>query len=131
MHRGYLAANKCEVTLAPLDYEICIDHLSEAEEAKIADADPFDLGLSLAAWFTLDLKLQASRRMADNPFAQAEIAEDLRGAASEFVVVRGLQKKLGLTDSQVRGASDAREDALAPRWRFWLTQPVEDLAKPD
>lgn len=127
MHRGFLAADQCKITLAPLDLDLCIDHIAELEQAKISNADPFELGLFLAAWLELDLKMGSDEGLPDNFIAQAQLPEDKRGAAANFTVVRGLQKKLGLTDAQVRAASGARQDIFVGRWKYWTSQ---DLAKP-
>ncbi|HEX5264230.1 MAG TPA: hypothetical protein VFW13_11920 [Phenylobacterium sp.] len=123
MHRGYLAASGCAITLEALQYAICISHVSDAEEAKISNANPFNLGLFLAAWRVLDQQVRSFASLPDNRFARAAVPESQEQAASEFVVLRGLQKRLGLSDLQVRAASGAQNDALAERWNFWLAQP--------
>ena len=116
--------------MAPLDYEVCVDQLSNDEEAKVTNADAFDLGLYLGGWRSLDLIMTSSASLPDNKFAQEKLPEARSGAASEFFVLRSLQKKLGLTDEQVRGAAEGSYVGLADRWGFWLAQPYEEMAKP-
>jgi hypothetical protein len=120
MHRGYLAANRCDITLAPLQYDICIGHVSDAEEAKISNADAFNIGLYLAAWGVMDLHMRSSASLPDNRFARADLPASQEEAAADFLILRGLQKRLGLSDQQVRGGAGALNDALADRWNYWL-----------
>jgi hypothetical protein len=129
MRRGYEAASECSIVLQALDYELCTGRIGQAESARIGDATAFKLGLSLAAWAALDLHVQTDEKLTDNPMARAELPQARRWAASEFVVVRYFQRKLNLTDVQVRSGAGGINDALKPRWDFWLAQPVEDLAK--
>jgi hypothetical protein len=129
MQRGYRAAGPCEITLAPLDYSTCIFDISGREAARIATPDPFDIGIYLAAWTRLDEHMQADASLPDNSYAAADLSGARSGAASFFVVVRNLQKKLGLTDAQVWRAADALHvEPMARRWAYWLAQPADEIA---
>ncbi|HEX3653381.1 MAG TPA: hypothetical protein VHU18_11220 [Rhizomicrobium sp.] len=122
IQRGWAAANKCDSTLGALGYGECIFKLSNEEGSRLTDAKPFTLGLMLNAWFTEDLLVGVDVKMTTNVVAQRELPEARRQAAADFVIVRELQRKIGLSDSQVCAVPISEEHGAAERWAYWLKQ---------
>src|ERR1700722_19374960 len=73
IQRGWLAVNQCDTADTPLDRETCINKIQGAEDARLMNATPFDLGVSLNSWFTQDMDAEIyQKQQATNAFARAQ-----------------------------------------------------------
>jgi hypothetical protein len=95
-----------------LKYNHCIFDVGHTADQKVADPDPFDLGLFFAAWHSLDSLFVTVLSGAPELAPSAH-----ESARSMYVVFHHLQEKLGVTDTQLLEAT-GRTSGLKPRLEF-------------
>jgi hypothetical protein len=133
MRRGWSAEAECyDVRSSPLEYGLCVSRLGDRESARIGDPTPYKLGLYLRAWASMDLRFRSDGELAaSNAFAAADLPGARRECASDALVARGLQKRLGLTDAQLMSATGYKSvEDIAARWAYWTSLPLAEIAYP-
>jgi hypothetical protein len=81
------AASQCIGTFPALNFAQCIIGIGERNRQKVVDSKPFDLGLFLKAWVSMDIVGYPTQEV-QGDFEQKHYADGRRWAASMSKVWR-------------------------------------------
>ena len=115
IRRGFQAGHKCEESDLAAEEQICIERLSVAEGARLANIEPFRLGVNLFAWLDYDRKAQTPET------TKAERMFFVLQAKLAFIETNSDRERLDVTREQLFAASGFSDAAL---WNQYAASAV-------